>query len=45
MRQLKNKLDLYFDLQGDIEGQLLYYGLLGLMLFAMVGGTLGGLIK
>lgn len=45
MRQLKNKLDLYFDLQGDTEGQFLYYGAIGLMLFAMVGGTLGGLMQ
>lgn len=43
MRKLKNKVDVYFDLQGDTEGQFLYYGMIGIMLFTMVGGTLGNI--
>lgn len=41
MRNLKHKVDVYFDLDGDIEGQLLYYGCIGSMAFTMIVGTLG----
>ncbi|WP_255305642.1 hypothetical protein [Paenibacillus sp. Mc5Re-14] len=43
--KFKNKIDVYFDLQGDTEGQLLYYGMIGVMVFVMVGGTLGNLLN
>lgn len=44
MRNLKQKVDVYFDLQGDIEGQVIYYGMIGIMSFIMIGGTIGNII-
>ncbi|WP_179089092.1 hypothetical protein [Paenibacillus odorifer] len=45
MKSLKHKVDVYFDLQGDSEGQFLYYGMLGLMGFAVIAGTLGNIFS
>lgn len=43
MKQLKVKVDEYFDLEGDISGQCLYYGTLGFMFAVMFFGTIANL--
>lgn len=45
MRNLKHKVDAYFDLEHDTEGQLIYYGMIGAFLFVMIGGTIGNIIS
>ncbi|EJW14057.1 hypothetical protein M5X00_26440 [Paenibacillus alvei] len=45
MRNFKHKVDVYFDLDGNIEGQFLYYGAIGTMAFSMIVGTIGGIFS
>jgi len=40
---LKKKIDEYFELEGDTEGQLLYYGATGGMLLVMITHSIGWL--
>lgn len=44
MKNLKNKVDAYFDLEHNPEGQLLYYGMIGVMLIVVVSGTIGSIL-
>lgn len=37
---IKALIDHYFDLDGDIEGQLYFYGCIGTMTFVMSIGTI-----
>jgi hypothetical protein len=44
MRELKNKIDVYFDLDGDAVGQVMYYSVIGFMFFVMFLTTIFGLL-
>jgi hypothetical protein len=45
VKTFKQKIDVYFDLDGNVEGQLIYYGTVGVMLFIMFFGTLANLFQ
>ena len=40
MRRLKAKIDTYFDLEGDVEGQVIYYGMLFIVAILSIAGII-----
>lgn len=45
MRNLKQKVDMYFELDGNPSGQLLYYGMIGSMSLIMIAGTISNIFS